>query len=77
MNGLVVLIDKADVFSDPFELNKHIIDYNIDVNLPKETASQKKMALFAKIIYKDWDQTYSGGAFSNIVSELLGMLRFE
>lgn len=78
MNGLVVLIDKADGFSNPSEVNKHIIDYGLDVlNLPKETASQKKMALFAKVIYKDWDQTYSGGAFSNIVSELLGILRFE
>ena len=76
--GSVVLIDKADDFSNPSESNKHIIDCNIDVlNLPKETASQKKMVLFAKVIYKDWDQTYSGGAFSSIVSELLGMLRFE
>lgn len=78
MNGSVVLIDKADDFSNPSELNKHIIDHNIDVlNLPKETAGQKKMALFAKVIHGDWDQTYSGGPFSNIISELLGMLRFE
>ena len=75
MNGSVVLIDKADDFSNLSEVNKYIIDHNIDV--PKETASQKKMALFAKVIHGDWDQTYSGGAFSNIVSELLGMLRFE
>ena len=78
MNGSVVLIDKVDDFSNPSEVNKYIIDHNIDVlNLSKETASQKKMALFAKVIYKDWNQTYSGGSFSNIVSELLGMLRFE
>ena len=78
MNGSVVLIDKADDFSNPSEVNKYILDYGLDVlNLPKETASQKKMALFAKVIYKDWDQTYSGCSFSNMVSELLGMLRFE
>lgn len=33
MNGLVALIDKADVFSNPSEVNKYIIYYNIDVNL--------------------------------------------
>ena len=70
------ILDK--VYPNRSEVNRYIIDYGLNVlNLPKETASQKKMALFAKIIYKDWDQTYSGGAFSNIVSELLGMLRFE
>ena len=61
------------VYSSTSELNKYI-----DVlNLLKETASQKKMTMFEKIIDGDWNQTYSGGAFSNIVSELLGILRFE